>query len=185
MNREEERNKSELKKACMRLRTHGDNADRHNCKDCRYRAKSSQGCDYFSITNRCRPCDVEFCFLWQATGEIKADPVEKNPQFYENLRQAIVKKASDDYVKVFYNYFFYPNKSQEAVDRWEYEKASCIRFFKSDYFYGLTGLDGVKILRQLDEMIEELRATDWLDEKEARRIREEKKRKKHGTNETE
>lgn len=40
----------------------GNNADRHLCQKCRYKAKGA-GCDYFCKTDKVRPCDAEYCFL--------------------------------------------------------------------------------------------------------------------------
>lgn len=40
----------------------GDNADRHLCQSCRYRAnKYSNGCDFLVITGMARRCKVEEC----------------------------------------------------------------------------------------------------------------------------
>lgn len=50
----------------------GENADRHLCRTCCYRAsKYSNGCDYLPITGKSRGCKAEHCDKYKKGKQIK------------------------------------------------------------------------------------------------------------------
>lgn len=140
------------------LRASGLNADRHLCKACRFRPEGKSGCGYYQKTNRLRPCDVEFCWMWETTGEIVPDPVQCGDMFHERLIEGIISNAVDDYIDTHKKMYLYPKGNLAA---WENAIGSARSFFKSAWFYELTGMDGIAILRKLDERIETLKKTEW------------------------
>ena len=60
----------------------------------------------------------------------------KSPDGVERLVQAICRNAATDYL--------YSKKEEHVV--------SAEKFFKSDWFFELTGLDGKSVLKRLDRM---------------------------------
>lgn len=65
---------------------------------------------------------------------------------YENLKTAIVMQAVKDWRKAVRYLKKHPDSSEaEAM------KADCEEFFKSDWFVTLTGMNGNRILRRLEQ----------------------------------
>lgn len=65
---------------------------------------------------------------------------------YENLAQAIIVMACNDYRKAC---------KKLKKDKWDidarHEKRECLKFFRSDYFDRLTSLDGEQLIYMLDK----------------------------------
>lgn len=82
----------------------GINKDRHLCRKCGYRSKKYRGCDYFAITDKPIPCDPKDCFLWADDPETQTDPVKPERKnidirIYENIANAVVERAANDYIE--------------------------------------------------------------------------------------
>lgn len=154
----------------------GNNADRHLCQKCRYKAKGS-GCDYFCKTDKVRPCDAEYCFLWM----IDDPELQKNTErwrhsrdnnkkeerqddaVYKNLANAIIKRAADDYVDAQIQIHKIMSKRQHLtrddiakIERHKHSIGSCRSFFESSWFYELTELDSESIIKGLDAKVEKI-----------------------------
>ena len=74
-------NPGKCKKQTAAKEMTGDNADRHKCKTCRYRATDKKnGCDYISVEGHSRGCSVEECSVYE-----KGHPLSKRKRkgFYE------------------------------------------------------------------------------------------------------
>ena len=69
---------------------------------------------------------------------------------WENLANAIVLSAVRDFRTEYKRHLKNP-KSRDAVN----EVASLIRFFASDYYKGLTSVDGEFLVRKLKEEVED------------------------------
>lgn len=79
---------------------------------------------------------------WQKRNRRRTDP-------YEDLANAIIFKATRDYQNALVD--LYVNEyNEDARD----EKKSCERFFKSDYFKSLTGIDGKYLMAEAKKQIE-------------------------------
>ena len=66
-------------------------------------------------------------------------------QCYENLANAIVLKAVEDYRAVLSSLQYKPNDNETAAEKRDLE-----RFFRSDYFSSLTNLDCEMLIRRLN-----------------------------------
>lgn len=62
-----------------------------------------------------------------------------------NLVGGIVKKAVDDWMKAKRRLRKHPTSTSAS-----YMVTDCERFFLSEYFYGLTGVNGEEFLKQLE-----------------------------------
>lgn len=146
----------------MKSETNGINADRHLCKCCKYKAKGRAGCDFYVQTGMRRPCDVEECYLWKEDVEIKqSDRGSQDDLFYESLAAGIVKQASKDYTDACKKKHIGKYKNDKDKLNCEYTLAECRNFFRSVWFFELTGLNGKDILKKLDAMIEGLKEKEW------------------------
>ena len=67
---------------------------------------------------------------------------------YENLANAIVLSAVEDYRKVLQRWSRYPEK-----DAYQQEKTELEQFFRSDWFGILTGIDPELLIRKLCEEV--------------------------------
>ena len=66
-----------------------------------------------------------------------------------NLVGGIVKKAVDDWQKAKRRLRKHPTSTSAS-----YMVTDCERFFQSEYFYGLTGVNGEEFLKKLEEQEE-------------------------------
>ena len=75
---------------------------------------------------------------------------ELNPDGTERLIEAMVALAIRDWKNAMRVLAEHP----EAI-RANQHKIECEKFFQSDYFYGLTGVDGRRVLSMLQKEIEQ------------------------------
>ena len=141
----------------------GNNADRHLCQKCRYKAKGA-GCDYFAITDKPRPCDPKDCFLWADDPETQTDPVKPERKnidirIYENIANAVVERAANDYIESGIKIFKISMKQnitredENEIYKRERMISECERFFRSDWFAELTDVNGKALIDALDRRI--------------------------------
>lgn len=142
----------------------GINKDRHLCRKCGYRSKKYRGCDYFAITDKPRPCDPKDCFLWADDPETQTDsvkPERKNIdiRIYENIANAVVERAANDYIESGIKIFKISMKQnitredENEIYKRERMISECERFFRSDWFAELTDVNGKALIDALDRRI--------------------------------
>ena len=146
----------------------GINKDRHLCEHCQYRPLKHKGCDYFTLTGKCRPCDPEYCFLWMSEKKQEETPCKcVDIRIYENLANGIIERAGNNYVEANIKIFKISMKQQitkkdeDEIHKCERTISECRHFFNSDWFTELTDADGKILLdalnRRITETIAEMR----------------------------